>query len=177
MAKRSTNTKNKKQTGTETKELFPLFGEFDSCYEINEAARGLLAEGDTGNLKKLAEENGLEEEAESYINGTTEELCDPISAAIGKLKVEKDHEDDFMVGMIADFMASECISEETAHLMRKRGKRIREAVDRIAESVNDDSHKIKNLRAMDGHPNGYCVACSPAEAYRTAMEYYREEEP
>lgn len=69
--------------------LFPVFGEFDSCEEINEAAEGLLQEGDKEGLRTLAAENGLEEEAELYLAGGTAELCDPVSAALGKIKVEK----------------------------------------------------------------------------------------
>ena len=66
--------------------LFPVFGEFDSWQEINEAAEGLLQEGDQNGLRTLAAENGLEEEAELYLTGDMTELCDPISAALGKIK-------------------------------------------------------------------------------------------
>lgn len=165
MAKRNTDTKNKKQTGTETKELFPLFGEFDSCYEINEAASGLLAEGDIGNLKKLAEENGLEEEAELYINGTTEELCDPISAALGKLRMEKKEEDNYLYNDVADYLMSNCDDTEFALAVRKKGKRIKEAAGRILREAEKHTAEIGGRR---------CNYCGPMKGYQLIREYYRE---
>ena len=76
--------------------MFEKFGEFDSCEEINMAAQGLYEEGDTKSLHALAKENGLEDMLEIYLEQTPDDitsgevwLCDPISAAIGKLKVEQ----------------------------------------------------------------------------------------
>ena len=75
--------------------MFEKFGEFDSCEEINMAAQGLYEEGDIKSLHALAKENGLENMLEIYLTQTPDDitsgevwLCDPISAAIGKLKVE-----------------------------------------------------------------------------------------
>lgn len=76
--------------------MFEKFGEFDSCEEINMAAQGLYEEGDIKSLHALAKENGLENMLEIYLEHTPDDitsgevwLCDPISAAIGKLKVEQ----------------------------------------------------------------------------------------
>lgn len=157
--------KNKEQTKPETKELFPLFGEFDSCYEINEAASGLLMEGDTENLKKLAEENGLEEEAELYISGTTEELCDPISAALGKLRMERKEGNSYLYSDIADYLMSNCDDTEFALAVRKKGKRIREAAERIMDEAK------KHTLRFDG---GKCHYCGPMKGYQLIREYYRE---
>lgn len=156
----------KKIEKTETKELFPIFGEFDSCYEINEAAKGLLEEGDTENLKKLAEENGLEEEAELYINGTTEELCDPISAALGKLRIEKKEENNYLCDDVADYLMSNCDDMDFALAVRKKGKRIREASGRVMEEAK--KHTIR----FDG---GKCHYCGPMKGYQLIREYYKEE--
>ena len=50
-------------------------------------------EGDKKGLRQLAEENGLQEEAEQYMKGQTDELCDPLTAALGKLKIEREEGD------------------------------------------------------------------------------------
>lgn len=71
--------------------MFERFGNFDSAEEINQTAAGLKEEGDLESLKVLAKENGLDEyDAEDYMNGDITELCNPLSAAVGKLKVERD---------------------------------------------------------------------------------------
>lgn len=68
--------------------MYEIFGNFDSCEEINACAAGLKAEGDMENLKKLAKENGIPKDfAELYMDGTTEELTDWMNAAIGKLDI------------------------------------------------------------------------------------------
>lgn len=41
--------------------MFELFGEFDSVEEMNKAAEGFKNEGDIESLKKMAEENGIDE--------------------------------------------------------------------------------------------------------------------
>lgn len=70
--------------------LFEKFGEFDSAEELNRAAAAQLAEGDIDAIYGIAEENGIDrEDAEDYIDGAAPELCTPIMAALGKLKVVK----------------------------------------------------------------------------------------
>lgn len=69
--------------------MFDRFGEFDSVKELNEAAAGLLAEGDIDSLYVLAEENGIDrDDAEDYVDGVYPELTNPYGAAWGKLQVE-----------------------------------------------------------------------------------------
>lgn len=69
--------------------MFDKFGEFDSSEEINEAAAGLLREGDRESIVMLAKENGIEADAEDYIDGVIDTLTTPVTAAFGKLDVEK----------------------------------------------------------------------------------------
>lgn len=65
--------------------MFDKFGEFDSCEEINRAAKAQLEEGDLEAIRTIAEENGLDpEDAEDYCTGAIEELTTPCLAAIGK---------------------------------------------------------------------------------------------
>lgn len=40
--------------------MFDKFGEFDSCEEINRAAKAQLEEGDLEAIRTIAEENGLD---------------------------------------------------------------------------------------------------------------------
>lgn len=70
--------------------MFDVFGEFDSCEEINASAEGLFNEGDIDSLYVLAKENGIPEElVEMYKDGDIQKLCDEMTAAIGKVEVEK----------------------------------------------------------------------------------------
>lgn len=70
--------------------MFEVFGEFDSAEEINKAAAAQLAQGDTQAVRDIARENGLDSaDAEDYIAGDVTELCNPLMAALGKLKIEK----------------------------------------------------------------------------------------
>ena len=70
--------------------LFAKFGEFDSAEEINRAAAAQKAEGDLEALKVLAEENGIDPmDVEDFYNEDIPELCTALSAALGKLEIEK----------------------------------------------------------------------------------------
>lgn len=69
--------------------MFDRFGKFDSAEEINATAEGLRAEGDTGSLYEMAEENGIDrEDVEDYINGALPALTNTLLAAYGKLDIE-----------------------------------------------------------------------------------------
>ena len=67
--------------------MFDKFGEMDSYKEINELAGNLFNEGDTESLREMAKENGIPEEfVEMYLQGDIPEICDAMTAAIGKLE-------------------------------------------------------------------------------------------
>ena len=58
--------------------MFEKFGEFDSCEEINRAAKAQLEEGDLEAIRTITEENGLDpEDAEDFCTGAIEELTTP----------------------------------------------------------------------------------------------------
>ncbi|MCI8363412.1 MAG: hypothetical protein HFG34_00435 [Eubacterium sp.] len=145
--------------------LFPVFGEFDSHEEINAAAEGLLQEGDQEGLRTLAAENGLEEEAELYLAGDTAELCDPVSAALGKIKVEKEHENNYLADDIAEYLAANCDDIEFALSVRKKGKRLTEAGKRVMEEAKKHRTTINKTA---------CWYCGPMKGYQLIREYYRE---
>ena len=70
--------------------MFDKFGEFNSYKEINELADNLFNEGDQESLMAMAKENGIPEEmVEAYLQGEIAELCDPLTAALGKIEVEE----------------------------------------------------------------------------------------
>lgn len=71
--------------------MFDTFGNFDSWKEINKSAEGLKEEGDRESLYTLAAENGLTQyDVDDYMDGVVDEFCTPFTAAIGKLKIEKE---------------------------------------------------------------------------------------
>lgn len=108
--------------------MFDKFGEMDSCREINELAENLFNEGDTESLKAMAEENGIPEDiTELYLQGDTPELCDPLTAALGKIEVESD--DLKPVEIMSDwveYLKGQCMEDENiAEQVRKKGKSLK----------------------------------------------------
>jgi len=70
--------------------MFDKFGEFDSVEELNRAANAQFLEGDEDAIRALAAENGIDpEDAQDYIDGVVLHLATTMSAALGKLAIEK----------------------------------------------------------------------------------------
>ena len=149
----------KPKKGTQ-KELFSVYGEFDSYMEINKAAAGLLKEGDLEGLRTLAGENGLEEDVELYISGNMEALCDPVSAALGKLKVEKEYTKDYITTCVIEYLESCCDDVEMVLAIRKKGKKA------------SDMYKIIENEARRNR-KGNTGTCSDMRAFQLTREYYR----
>lgn len=122
--------------------MFDRFGEFDSWEEINKAAEGQKENGDFAALKALAIENGIDEEdAQDYIDGIVDELCNTSMAAIGKINIEKKE-----LGLTeimadwADYIIKESIEDEKMALaVRKKGKSLAGAIGDVLQK----SWKIK----------------------------------
>ena len=133
--------------------MFEIFGEFDSHMEINMAAEGLLEEGDLEGLRKLAEENGLSDYTENYINGETDKLCDAIRewAALA---------DD-----VVDYIKGHCDDVDFAMAVRKKGKYITKAAERVEAEA-----KKHTVLMPDG--KGKCHYCGPMKGYHLIKEYY-----
>lgn len=80
------------------------FGEFTSVEELNLCASGLKEEGDLESLKKLAMENGIDEEdAIDYFEDAYPVLCNETMAALGKIDIERK---DLNLGEILDDWAN-----------------------------------------------------------------------
>ena len=127
--------------------MFEKFGEFDSCEEINRAAKAQLEEGDLEAIRTIAEENGLDpEDAEDFCTGAIEELTTPILAAIGKLELEA--KDLSLTGALrdwTDFIEQLCLeSKEMALAVRRKAvhnnREMRELLCRIAQTEYEQTH-------------------------------------
>lgn len=121
--------------------MYDKFGEFDSVEELNEAARGFLAEGDLKSLREFAEENGLDkEDVEDYIAGEMPELATSISAAMGKFAIEekeiekKSKQKKYPLMVILEMAQSIMSDREVLKGIMRKGKRIEEIYKRM-ESV------------------------------------------
>lgn len=147
--------------------MFEIFGEFDSHMEINMAAEGLLEEGDLEGLRKLAEENGLSDYTENYINGETDKLCDAITAALGKLDIEKENAREWaaLADDVVDYIKGHCDDVDFAMAVRKKGKYITKAAERVEAEA-----KKHTVLMPDG--KGKCHYCGPMKGYQLIKEYY-----
>lgn len=118
----------------EDEHVFDKFGEFDSYEEINELAENLFNEGDMGSLKAMAEENGIQKEiVEVYMLGELPMLCDPLTAAIGKIEVEavelkpKEIMEDWV-----EYLKGQCMeNEETALAVRRKGRSLKGCIGEL----------------------------------------------
>lgn len=106
----------------------------DSAEELNILAVNLRTEGDAESIKKLAAENGLDpEEAEDFIAGDINELCNTISAAIGKLDAEaKELKCKDLMADWVDWIKAECVKDkELAAAVRRKEKNLAGALGAV----------------------------------------------
>lgn len=126
--------------------MFDKFGEFDSVEELNQAAAGLLSEGDIKSLRELAKENGIDEEdVQDYIDGNTGALASVSMAAFGRLFVEeqqtKPRKGEEMAAKVIFTMArSLCLRETFCTNVMKKGKRAMA----VFEAMREEARKNKN---------------------------------
>lgn len=108
--------------------MFDKFGEMNSYKEINELADNLFNEGDQESLKEMAKENGIMQEfVEMYLQGDISVLCDPLTAALGKIDVEAEElkPKEIMEDWV-EYLRGQCMENEIlAHQVRKKGKSLK----------------------------------------------------
>lgn len=131
--------------------MFDKFGEFDSYEELNAAAAKQLAQKDTESLKALASENGIDEEdVEDYLNADIPELTTPLTAALGKLKIEK--QELGLKGILEDWyeaVTDLCINSEAVRAaVRKKGKRLDACMGRILSRAFEGKVQVSS-RILD----------------------------
>ena len=134
--------------------MFDKFGEFDSYEEINELAENLFNEGDTGSLKAMAEENGIQEEfVEMYMQGDLPQLCDPLTAAVGKIEVEagelnpKEIMEDWV-----EYLKGQCMeNEKIALAVRRKGKTLKGCIGELLKwSFKNQTEVAKDILKAAG---------------------------
>ncbi|BCK01434.1 Cas9 inhibitor AcrIIA9 family protein [Anaerocolumna chitinilytica] len=144
--------------------MFDTFGEFDTVEELNQAAAGLLEEGDTENIILLAKENGIEEEyAKAYIAGDIPFLTDTMSAAIGKLTIEKENiKSQMPVRPITDYLCTLCTEDSFATIVRSKDKKLKDCIDTVEKKCREECQRTKEQYIAD------------ATVFKWAKAYYTE---
>lgn len=160
--------KNTKKGKNAPVQLFSKFGEFNSVEELNEAAAGQLAEGDIEALKVLAEENGIEEaDVQDYIDGYTDTLAMPITAALGRLRVEEENvinkwtknttngQKKVPCKVIIGFVRAMVTEKGIAEAVMKKGKRVEKIEDlmyqeRCNSGTDKDMEEIIRAYYLEG---------------------------
>mgnify|MGYP001855763301 FL=1 len=108
--------------------MFDKFGELNSFGEINELAENLFNEGDTESLKAMAKENGIQNEfVQMYLQGDIPVLCDPLTAAMGKIDVEvAELKPQEIMEDWVEYLRGQCMENEIlAYQVRKKGKSLK----------------------------------------------------
>lgn len=108
--------------------MFDKFGEFDSYEEINELADNLFNEGDLESIKAVAKENGIDTDmVDMYLEGMVPFLCDPLTAALGKIEIEnKDLKPKGLMEDWVEYLKSQCMeNEQIAISVRRKGKTLK----------------------------------------------------
>ncbi|MBQ6815568.1 MAG: hypothetical protein IJP13_08535 [Lachnospiraceae bacterium] len=157
--------------------MYEVFGEFNSAKEINEAAKGLLTEGDIENIKVLAKENGIAEDfVEMYVAGDIEFICDEESAAIGKLDVE-----------MADIKATEIVTDWVNYIkgcvmkdsnmaitVKKKGKSLKGCIAKLLKYSFENMYPVDKDILKAAGINQQCKLGMPgmATAKKIIREYY-----
>ena len=158
--------------------MFDKCGEFDSFSEINELAENLLKEGDIESLKVVAKENGIQADfVDLYTHGEIPELCDKLTAALGKIDVEaaelkpKEIMEDWV-----EYLKSQCMENELmAYSVRKKGKSLKGCIAALLKwSFGNQIPVEKEILKAAGVTAGRVTLGIPGmgTAKRIIREYY-----
>lgn len=160
--------------------MFDKFGEFDSYKEINELAENLFNEGDQESLRALAKENGIPEEmVDAYMQGEIAELCDPLTAALGKIEIEEaDLKPKQIMADWVEYLKAQCMGHEVAAMqVRKKGKSLKGCIAALLKWSFDNQQKIdKGIIEAAGVKAGRVTLGIPGmgQAKKIIKTYYKE---
>lgn len=160
--------------------MFDKFGEMSSYTELNELANNLVNEGDMESLQEMAAENGIPEELVGlYLNGDIPELCDALTAAIGKLDKEceqlkpKEIMEDWV-----EYIRTQCLENDLlARQVRKKGKNLEGCIAKLLMwSFKNQIPISKEIMKAAGVTAGRCTLgiTGMATAKKLILQYYME---
>lgn len=158
--------------------MFEKFGEMDSYTEINELAENLFNEGDTESLKAMAKENGIQNEfVQMYLQGDIPALCDPLTAAMGKIDVEvAELKPKEIIADWVEYLRGQCLENEfIAFRVRKKGKSLKGCIaDLLKWSFSNQQQVDKDIIKAAGISAGRVTLGIPgmARAKKLIKEYY-----
>ena len=157
--------------------LYEKFGELNSAQEINDLAENLFNENDIESLKELAKENGLSDMVKLYLEGELPDLCDTLSAAIGKIEVEaaelkpREIMEDWV-----EYLRGQCLENEIlAFQVRKKGKTLKGCIAALLKwSFGHQIPIEKEILKEAGVSAGRVTLGIPgmAQAKKIITEYY-----
>lgn len=160
--------------------MFDKFGEMSSYTELNELANNLVNEGDMESLREMAAENGIPEELVGlYLNGDIPELCDALTAAIGKLDVEceKLKPKEIMEDWV-EYIRTQCLENDLlARQVRKKGKCLEGCIAELLKwSFGHQTPVDDKIMKAAGVTAGRCTLGIPgmATAKKLILQYYME---
>lgn len=151
--------------------MFDKFGEFDSADELNQAAAGLLQEGDKENIYVLAKENGIDKEiTQMYIEGEISYLADSETAAMGKVDIELAEvkkQYGITAECVAEYVKSLCTKQAFANQVRSKSKSLNGCLQIMQEEAE------KQIKVKKGTQ---CACIPPSEGYKMIRDYYMKGE-
>ena len=158
--------------------MFEKFGEMNSYKEINELAENLFNEGDTESLKAMARENGIQNEfVEMYLQGDIPVLCDPLTAAMGKIDVEVEElkPKEIMEDWV-EYLRGQCMENEIlSYQIRKKGKSLKGCIAALLKwSFSNQQQIDKDIIKAAGVSAGKVTLGIPgrARAKKIITDYY-----
>ena len=158
--------------------MFDKFGEMNSSQEINELAENLFNENDIDSLKTMAKENGISQEyVDDYLKGNVFNLCDPLTAALGKLDIEKaDLKPTHLMRDWVSYIEAQCLeNEELAAAVRKKGKSLKGCIGELLKYSFSNRIKVdQSIVKAAGINNARVEFGVPGmgEAKRIIRDYY-----
>ncbi len=148
---------------------------------MNKAAAGQKEEGDEQALIELALENGIcKENAEDYFDGSADELCNPLEAAMGKLDIEeKDLKLNNIMSDWLSYIRSECLFDKDFCInVRRKDKSLKACIAKILKwSFGHQIEVDKEILKAAGVNAGKVTLGIPgmATAHQIIRKYYKED--